>query len=170
VISVKRGPHGSLAAEVTVHEEDHMRRYEQIYILRPTLSEEEIDALLNAVNEIITNDRGTIIFHDKWGMKKLAYPIEKQIQGYYVYTDFAGIPQSVKEIERRFRIDDSVLKYLTVKLQDSITDEEIASAQAEAKPKAPWEPEEKPEQRPAVEEDDGDHDEDKESPDDNAEA
>jgi small subunit ribosomal protein S6 len=109
-----------------------MRRYEQIYILRPSLSEDEITTIIQNTNSIIEGESGSIIFLNKWGMKKLAYPIKKELQGYYVFCDFATTPAAVSEVERKFRIDDSVLKYLTVKLSDSISPEEITAAQEEA--------------------------------------
>ena len=109
-----------------------MRRYEQIYILRPNLSEDEITTLVENTNKIITDEAGSIISNVKWGMKKLAYPIEKELQGYYVFCDFATTPSAVAEVERKFRIDDSVLKYLSIKLADSISDEEIQAAQQDA--------------------------------------
>ena len=113
-----------------------MRRYEQIYILRPSLSEEQITTVIENANQVVLEEDGTIISVDRWGMRKLAYPIKKEPQGYYVLCDFAGTPGAVAEIERKFRIDDAVLKYLTVKLTDSISAEEISVAQEEAKTKA----------------------------------
>jgi len=113
-----------------------MRRYEQIYILRPSLSEDEINNVVENTNQIILSENGSIISNDKWGMKKLAYPIKKELQGYYVFCDFAATPAAVSEMERKFRIDDSVLKYLTVKISDSITAEGISAAQTEAESKA----------------------------------
>ena len=108
-----------------------MRRYETIYILRPTLGEEQINTLIDNTTKIIQSDNGLIIESDKWGIKKLAYPIKKEILGYYVLCDFAGTPEAVAEIERKFRIDDSVLRYLTVKTADVITTEEAETATAE---------------------------------------
>ena len=111
-----------------------MRRYETIFIVRPDIAEDEIDAVINKTSSIIEGDGGIIIRIDKWGLKKLAYLIKKESQGYYVYLDYAGIPASVSEIERIFRIDDKVLKYLTIKLADSCDPEaikeELASAEA----------------------------------------
>jgi small subunit ribosomal protein S6 len=111
-----------------------MRRYETIFIVRPNIAEDEIDAVINKTSSIIEGDGGIIIRIDKWGLKKLAYLIKKESQGYYVYLDYAGIPASVSEIERIFRIDDKVLKYLTIKLADSCDPEaikeELASAEA----------------------------------------
>ncbi|MBT8360805.1 MAG: 30S ribosomal protein S6 [Deltaproteobacteria bacterium] len=113
-----------------------MRRYEQIYILRPSLGEDEINSVVENTNQIILSESGSIISNDKWGMKKLAYPIKKELQGYYVFCDFASTPAAVSEMERKFRIDDSVLKYMTVKISDAITAEGISAAQAEAESKA----------------------------------
>lgn len=107
-----------------------MRRYETICILRPTLSEEQITTLIDNTSNIIQTDNGQIIDLDKWGMKKLSYPIKKESLGYYVYYDFAGSPGAVAEMERKFRIDDSVLRYLTVKTSDAITEDEVAKATA----------------------------------------
>ena len=108
-----------------------MRRYETIYILRPTLGEDQVNTLIDNTTKIIQSDNGLIIESDKWGIKKLAYPIKKESLGYYVLCDFAGTPEAVAEIERKFRIDDSVLRYLTVKISDTITTEEAETATAE---------------------------------------
>jgi small subunit ribosomal protein S6 len=108
-----------------------MRRYETICILRPTLSEEQISTLIDNTTNIITSDNGQIIELDKWGMKKLSYLIKKESLGYYIYYDFAGSPEAVAEMERKFRIDDSVLRYLTVKTSDTITAEEVVKATAD---------------------------------------
>lgn len=108
-----------------------MRRYETIYILRPSKSEDEISTIIENTNKIITDDGGSIIDLDKWGMRKLAYPIEKEIQGYYVFADYAGTPAAVAEIERKFRIDDAVLRYMTVKIADGMSEQEITEATGE---------------------------------------
>ena len=108
-----------------------MRRYETIYILRPTLSEDEITKVVENTNQIILDEKGTIIELNKWGMKKLAYLIKKESQGYYVYCEYAGSPAAVAEIERKFRIDDSVLRYLTIKTAVSISEEQIQQAVGE---------------------------------------
>ncbi len=109
-----------------------MRRYETIYILRPTLSEDEITKVVENTSQIILDEKGTIIELNKWGMKKLAYLIKKESQGYYVYCDYAGSPAAVAEIERKFRIDDSVLRYLTIKTAALISEEQTQHAVDEA--------------------------------------
>lgn len=109
-----------------------MRRYETVFIIRPSQSEDEINTIIENTKKIILDEKGSIISLSRWGLKKLAYTIKKESQGQYVYCDFAGTPAAVSEIERKFRIDDAVLKYLTIKTVDSITDEEIDKAIAEA--------------------------------------
>lgn len=95
-----------------------MRRYETISIISPNVGEDDIKAITQRTAGIIEGDGGTIINVDNWGLKKLAYPIKKQQQGYYIYTEFAAVPSAVSEMERIFKIDDNVLKFMTVKLQE----------------------------------------------------
>ena len=133
-----------------------MRRYETIIIIRPNVAEDEIDAVINKTISIIESDGGTIISIDKWGLRKLAYLIKKEAQGYYVYIDYAGIPASVSEMERIFRIDDKVLKYLTIKLADSCDPdaikEELAEAEVKEEESIPSESTESPAKEEAKEE------------------
>jgi small subunit ribosomal protein S6 len=105
-----------------------MRRYETIFILRPNVGEDEINKIIESTTQIILNEKGSILEMNRWGIKKLAYLIKKESLGYYVYSDYAGTPAAVTEIERKFRIDDSVLKYLTIKTANSITEEGIQEA------------------------------------------
>ncbi len=108
-----------------------MRRYETIYILRPTLGEEEINRVIESTNAILTADDGDIIAIDKWGLRKLAYLIKKESNGYYVFCDYGTDPDNVTEMERRFRIDDAVMKYMTLKVADTIDIEGIVTARTE---------------------------------------
>jgi len=115
-----------------------MRRYETIFIVKPNIAEDEIESITGKAAAIIEGDGGTILRNSNWGLKKLAYLIKKENQGYYVYIDYAGFPASVTEIERIFRIDDRILKYLTVKIADSCdpetVKEELANAAAAVPP------------------------------------
>jgi len=98
-----------------------MRRYETIYIIRPTVSEDDINAIIDRTSGVIEQFDGSIIQLDRWGIKKLAYLINKESQGYYVFTEYAGVPEAVAELERLFRIDEKTLKYMTIKTQDVYT-------------------------------------------------
>jgi small subunit ribosomal protein S6 len=120
-----------------------MRRYETIIIIDPDLSAEEREPVLARVKDVIAQQDGYLAFIDDWGTRKLAYEIKKKARGYYVRFDFCGNAAVVDEIERFFRIDDRVLKYMTV-LLDKIAEiekikEEVAAA--ESKADVPEEPE-----------------------------
>jgi small subunit ribosomal protein S6 len=104
-----------------------MRRYETTYILRPNLGEEQFTEIIERTNKIIKGDGGAIINLERWGNRKLAYEIRKESFGHYVYFDYAALGHSVHEMERIFRIDDRVLRYLTVKLADAIDEATVAS-------------------------------------------
>jgi len=113
-----------------------MRRYETIFILRPSSGEDEISKFIDSMTQIITDEQGKIIDLNKWGMKKLAYLIKKESVGYYIYCDYAGTPAAVAEMERKCRIDDMVLKYMSLKTADEISEEEISAAISDASAKA----------------------------------
>lgn len=113
-----------------------MRRYETIIITDPDLSAEERDPVLQRVADVINQEDGYLALTDEWGVRKLAYEIKKRDRGYYIRFDFCGTGAVVNEMERFFRIDDRVLKYMTV-LLDKAADiekikEEIAKAQSDA--------------------------------------
>lgn len=113
-----------------------MRRYETIIIIDPDLSAEKREPVLERVKDVIAQQGGYLAFIDDWGTRKLAYEIKKKERGYYVRFDFCGTGAVVDEIERFFRIDDRVLKYMTV-LLDKIADiekikEEVAAAESKA--------------------------------------
>lgn len=104
-------------------------------IVLADLIEDEIDALIEKSQTIITDRKGVIAKVDKWGKRHLAYEIKKQRSGYYFLIDFAGNGPIVNEIERNYKIDDRVIKFMTVKKEGATTAEGIQqeSAAAEAK-------------------------------------
>ena len=92
-----------------------MRHYENLVIVKPTLTEEEIKNTLAIVEEFITSNGGEIIARDPMGMKKLAYPIEKNARGYFYVIYYKVAPSAISEIERRFRINEEILRFVTMK-------------------------------------------------------
>jgi small subunit ribosomal protein S6 len=113
-----------------------MRRFETFIIADPDLSEEQRTLILERVQEIMGQMNGFLIRIDPWGLRKLAYPIRKKERGFYVRFDFCGTGQLVNEMERFFRIDERVLKHMSV-LLDKQPDlerikEEMAKAEEEA--------------------------------------
>jgi len=110
-----------------------MRRYETIFIIDNDLSEEGRSPILEKLENLIQQYNGLRVMFDEWGTKRLAYEIKKKARGYYVCLDYCGSGPLVNEIERFFRIDDRVLKYMTVVLDKDVdienVKEEIAKAE-----------------------------------------
>jgi small subunit ribosomal protein S6 len=113
-----------------------MRRYETFIILDPDLTAEQRLPVVDRVRDILTQMSGFLIRIDEWGSRKLAYTIAKKERGYYVRFDFCGTGLLVNEMERFFRIDERVLKHMSVLLDQSPDieriKEEMAKAEAEA--------------------------------------
>ena len=130
-----------------------MRHYETVVIIDPDLAEEERTPLLDRFEEILTQMGGTLIQMDHWGMKKLAYEIKKKPRGYYLRMDYGGAGSVVDEIERFCRIDERVLKYMTVLQAESVDAEKLKAelTQAEVAPEAQQAPEASPETQQAPE-------------------
>ena len=105
-----------------------MKRYETIVIIDPDLSKEAEAPILERVADLIPQFSGFLIETDDWGAKKLAYDIKKKSRGHYVRLDFCGDGTLIQEMERFFRIDDKVLKFMTV-LLDSDADLDAIKAQ-----------------------------------------
>ena len=97
-----------------------MRIYEELFIIRPDAAEEEIDAYIEQVKQVITGGGGTVDKADKWGKRKLAYRVAKSEEGYYVLVQFSSGPDTVREVERRMRVTDIVLKYITVRIDEKL--------------------------------------------------
>ena len=117
-----------------------MRRYETIVIIDPDLSEDDRTSLFTRVKEIIPQQEGVLIEEDLWGARKLAYAIKKKPRGYYARYDYCGLGPLVDELERSLRIDDRVLKYLTVQLDDDADADKIKADMAAAKSTTETEP------------------------------
>lgn len=97
-----------------------MRRYETVWVVNGDLPDEEVKATTDKFTKIITGQGGTLVNVEEWGRRKLAYKIAGTLRGYYFLADFAGRPDTVKELERNFRIDDRVIRYLTMKKADKV--------------------------------------------------
>ena len=102
-----------------------MRRYETIFISDPDLSETERGQLFEKTKKLIPDYNGMLVVFDEWGTKKLAYDIKKKNRGYYVLINYGGDGDLVDEMERSFRIDDRVLKFMTIVLDKEVDPEAI---------------------------------------------
>ena len=113
-----------------------MRRYETIAIIDPDLADEERAGVLERTTDLIPKEGGFLVMLDEWGNRKLAYEIKKKVRGYYVRIDYCGMGSLVDEMERLFRIDDKVLKFMTVLLEKDADIENIKEEMANAKSEA----------------------------------
>jgi small subunit ribosomal protein S6 len=95
-----------------------MRKYETIYILQPDLSEDEIKVVADKVQDVIASYKGGFQRLEDWGIRKLAYPINKCARGRYLYLRYDGGRELVAELERRLRLDEKVLRYQSVNITD----------------------------------------------------
>ncbi len=91
-----------------------MINYEVMFILNPALEDDKKEAAIEAVKEIITGEKGEVGNTDVWGMRKLAYPIQKKNEGYYVVIEFKGEPTLPKELDRRLKISDDIMRHIIV--------------------------------------------------------
>ncbi len=92
-----------------------MNKYETMYIVTPEMEDEAIKGVIEKFSGIITANGGEIEKTDEWGRKKLAYPIDYKTEGYYVLVNFAAAPELPRELERNFRNDESILRYMVVR-------------------------------------------------------
>jgi small subunit ribosomal protein S6 len=109
-----------------------MRRYELIFIVQPDLNEEETKAVADRYLQIIAAQKGSIIKTEDWGKRRLAYDIKKQSKGTYILVDFYGPGSMIREIERNLKIDDNILKFITVKTRDSFDPESLEEERKKA--------------------------------------
>lgn len=94
-----------------------MNKYESIFILKPNLEEEKRVELIEKFKSIIASE-GEVKEVNEWGMRKLAYEIEKIKEGYYVLVNFEANPSLPKELERNFRISDDVIRYIVINTEE----------------------------------------------------
>jgi len=95
-----------------------MRKYETFFIVDPDLPDDITASVDEKIKSIITAQGGIVINYTPWGKKKLAYPVKKRSRGLYVLAEYSGGPALVAELERNMRLDERVLKFITVKLED----------------------------------------------------
>jgi len=102
-----------------------MRRYEMICIVNPNLDAESLNEVVVKFSDIIIKLKGSVLKIDEWGKKKLAYEVKQFDKGYYLVFEFCGDPDTVNTLEKNLKLDERVLKYITVKIDDDVDPEEL---------------------------------------------
>ena len=112
-----------------------MKRYETILIANADLRDDEQSALIARYSGIINGRKGALVKADNWGKRKLAYAIKKQTRGIYVLFEYAGESLIVNELERNLKIDDKILKFMTVLIEKEVDPAVLEKQLAELKEK-----------------------------------
>ena len=97
-----------------------MRIYEALFIVKPDAPEEEVDQFLEQMKNVVSHAGGSVDKVDKWGKRRLAYRVDKYREGAYILMQFNSGPETVKEFERRLRVADMVVKFITVRIDESL--------------------------------------------------
>lgn len=108
------------------------RSYESVVIINAALEDEQIESTIARIHETINTHGGEIIEMDKWGRKRLAYPIQKSKSGYYLILRFSAPTGLISTLERNYRLDENIIRYLTITL-DKFALEAIAKQKESSK-------------------------------------
>jgi len=95
-----------------------LRTYEVMYIVDPETPVDRIEKLNEAVGKVIEKEGGTVIRMDDIGRRNLAYPIEKKTEGHYVLFEVDGSGQEIAELERRMRVNDMIIRFVTIRVDE----------------------------------------------------
>lgn len=110
-----------------------MRSYETIFICRQDISTQQVDSLADTFQSIITDADGTMGRRENWGLKTLAYRIKKNRKGHIVLFNYNATHDAVSEMERRMRLNENVIRYMTIRTEELQTEDSVAIAGSEEK-------------------------------------
>lgn len=124
-----------------------LREYETIFLVKPDLTDDNVDKIKERVRGIVSREGGKVIRFTVWGKKKTLFPVAKQPRAIYIHTHFLGDSKLVSEVERNLRNFDEVSRYISVKLADEVDPEsrpvledlKLAGDVEETRPGAPAE-------------------------------
>ena len=113
-----------------------------MYMIDPDQSEDKIAKLNTAVEKLVKKEGGTVVRVDDIGRRRLAYPIQKKEEGYYVLFEIEGTGQEIAEVERRMRVNDMIMRYITVRVDEDrkYADKIRAKREARAAKRAKFRP------------------------------
>ena len=94
-----------------------MNQYETVFILTPVLSDDQMKEAVEKFKGVLVKNGAEIINEENWGLKKLAYAIDKKTTGFYELIEFNAAPETIKKLEIAYRRDEKVLRYITVKME-----------------------------------------------------
>lgn len=117
-----------------------MRNYEVVFVAAPTLTSEELDGFINHIQTVVESRNGKVTKVDNWGKKSLAYKIKRFREGYYVVLSIEGDGSTIAELERRFRVTDYIIRFISVRVDEDLKrSEKIKTARRKKAPKQDFE-------------------------------
>ncbi len=118
-----------------------MRNYEVVFVAAPTLTSEELDGCINHAQTVVESKNGKVVKVDNWGKKPLAYKIKKFREAYYVVLSIEGNGSAIAELERRFRVTDYIIRFISVRIDEDVKRSEKIKAARQKKGASPAAPE-----------------------------
>ncbi len=115
-----------------------MSYYESIYILNPELSSEAAEKVKEIMSGVVLKQDGDIHVVDDWGVKRLAYDVKKHKKGHYVLMQFSGSAAALNELERNYRVNDGVIKYMTLRIDEKDL-QVVVPKESDSSPETPQE-------------------------------
>jgi small subunit ribosomal protein S6 len=94
-----------------------LNQYETVFIATPVLSENQMKEAVQKFKKVITDNKGEIVHEENWGLKKLAYPIQKKSTGFYYLVEFRGTGDLVEKLEVQYRRDERIIRFLTFRME-----------------------------------------------------
>jgi small subunit ribosomal protein S6 len=117
-----------------------VRNYEVVFVAAPTLTSEELDGFINHIQTVVEGKNGKVVKIDNWGKKSLAYKIKRFREAYYVVLTIEGDGGTIAEIERRFRVTDYIIRFISVRIDEDLKrSEKIKTARRKKGPKQGFE-------------------------------
>ena len=95
-----------------------MNKYESVFIARQDLGASQVSSLIDSLKEVVASQGGEVVRVDNWGLKNLAYRIKKNRKGHYVLLNISAPAQAVAEYERVMRVNEDIIRYMTIKVED----------------------------------------------------
>jgi small subunit ribosomal protein S6 len=113
-----------------------VRNYEVVFVAAPTLASDELDGFINHIQTVVESKNGKVVKVDNWGKKSLAYKIKRFREGYYVVLSIDGDGSTIAELERRFRVTDYIIRFISVRIDEDLKrSEKIKAIRHKKKPK-----------------------------------
>jgi len=113
-----------------------VRNYEVVFVAAPTLTSEELEGFINHVQTVVEGKNGKVVKVDNWGKKALAYKIKRFREGFYVVLNIEGDGAAIAELERRFRVTDYIIRFISVRIDEDLKrSEKIKTARQKKAPK-----------------------------------